>query len=99
MLLVPGSGVRAEMYYGQPVGLSCAEYLLDLGYDVWVETWRASIDLPPNDYTLDHAARHDHPLAVKKVLTVCDAEAARGAVPARRSPSRRWSTARGRSAS
>jgi hypothetical protein len=75
VLLVPGSGVRAEMYYGQPVGTSCAEYLLDLGYDVWVETWRASIDLPPNAYTLDHAAMHDHPSAVQKVLAVCDAEA------------------------
>ena len=75
VLLVPGSGVRAQMYYGQPVGPSCAEYLLGLGYDVWVETWRASIDLPPNDYTLDHAAMHDHPLAVTKVLSVCDAEA------------------------
>jgi hypothetical protein len=74
VLLVPGSGVRAEMYYEQPVGPSCAEYLLDLGYDVWVETWRASIDLPPNDYTLDHAAMHDHPAAVQKILAVCDAE-------------------------
>jgi hypothetical protein len=74
VLLVPGSGVRAEMYYGQPVGLSCSEYLLGLGYDVWVETWRASIDLPPNDYTLDHAARHDHPKAVETILGVCDAE-------------------------
>ena len=74
VLLVPGSGVRAEMYYGQPVGPSCAEYLLGLGYDVWVETWRASIDLPPNDYTLDHAAMHDHPQAVRKILSVCDAE-------------------------
>jgi hypothetical protein len=76
VLLVPGSGVRAEMFYGQPVGLSCAEYLLELGYDVWVETWRASIDLPPNDYTLDHAAIHDHPLAVAKILSVCEAERA-----------------------
>jgi hypothetical protein len=74
VLLVPGSGVRAEMYYGHPVGPSCAEYLLGLGYDVWVETWRASIDLPPNDYTLDHAAMHDHPQAVRKILSVCDAE-------------------------
>jgi hypothetical protein len=82
VLLVPGSGVRAEMYYGQPVGLSCAEYLLDLGYDVWVETWRASIDLPPNAYTLDHAAMHDHPLAVQKVLSACDAET--GAADGRR---------------
>jgi hypothetical protein len=83
VLLVPGSGVRAEMYYGQPVGPSCAEYLLGLGYDVWVETWRASIDLPPNDYTLDHAAMHDHPLAVQKVLSVCDAEAGSGPGPGR----------------
>jgi hypothetical protein len=74
VLLIPGSGVRAEMYYGQPVGPSCAEYLLGLGYDVWVETWRASIDLPPNDYTLDHAAIHDHPLAVQTILSTCDAE-------------------------
>ena len=74
VLLVPGSGVRAEMYYGQPVGPSCAEYLLELGYDVWVETWRASIDLPPNDYTLDHAAMHDHPKAVQKILSVCEDE-------------------------
>jgi hypothetical protein len=75
VLLVPGSGVRAEMYYGQPVGPSCAEYLLGLGYDVWVETWRASIDLPRNSYTLDHAAMHDHPLAVREILSVCDEEA------------------------
>jgi hypothetical protein len=81
VLLVPGSGVRAEMYYGQPVGVSCAEYLLDLGYDVWVETWRASIDLPPNSYTLDHAAMHDHPGAVQKILAVCDAEGGAGDTP------------------
>jgi hypothetical protein len=81
VLLVPGSGVRAEMYYGQPVGPSCAEYLLGLGYDVWVESWRASIDLPPNDYTLDHAAMHDHPQAVHKILSVCDAES-----PGQRTP-------------
>jgi hypothetical protein len=74
VLLVPGSGVRAEMYYGQPVGPSCAEYLLCLGYDVWVESWRASIDLPPNSYTLDHAAMIDHPLAVQTILDVCELE-------------------------
>ncbi|MFL5864812.1 MAG: hypothetical protein ACJ780_29300 [Solirubrobacteraceae bacterium] len=74
VLLVPGSGVRAQMFYGQPVGPSFAEFLLDCGYDVWVESWRASIDLPPNSYTLDHAALMDHPLAVKKILSVCDAE-------------------------
>jgi hypothetical protein len=71
VLLVPGSGVRAEMYYGQPVGPSFAEYLLDRGYDVWVESWRASIDLPPNPYTLDQAAMIDHPRAVDTILGIC----------------------------
>ena len=47
MLLIPGSGVRANMFYGQPVGETLAERLLGLGYDVWVENWRASIDFPP----------------------------------------------------
>jgi hypothetical protein len=74
VLLVPGSGVRAEMYYGQPVGPSCAEHLLGLGYDVWVESWRASIDLPPNSYTLDHAAMIDHPRAVQTILDTRERE-------------------------
>ncbi len=71
VLLVPGSGVRSEMYYGQPVRPSFGEYLLEQGYDVWVESWRASIDLPPNPYTLDQAAMIDHPAAVEKVLDIC----------------------------
>ena len=68
VLLVPGAGVRAEMFYGQPVGETFADSLLRDGYDVWVESWRASIDLPNNSYTLDQAARHDHPRAVETVL-------------------------------
>ncbi len=74
VLLVPGSGVRAQMYYGQPIGPSCAEFLLDAGYDVWVESWRASIDLPANPYTLDHAAMIDHPRAVETILDICERE-------------------------
>lgn len=74
VLLVPGSGVRAEMYYGQPVGTSVAECLLAHGYDVWVESWRASIDLPVNSYTLDQAALIDHPRAVDTILDVCARE-------------------------
>ncbi len=68
VLLIPGSGVRANMFYGQPVTPSLAEFLLDRGYDVWVENWRASIDFPPNRYTLDQAARFDHPQAIDVVL-------------------------------
>jgi hypothetical protein len=68
VLLIPGSGVRANMFYGQPGNDSLAEHLLDAGYDVWVENWRASIDFPPNRYTLDQAARLDHPGALATVL-------------------------------
>ena len=70
VLLVPGSGVRAELFYGQPVGRTIVDSLLvdDHGYDVWVENWRASIDFPNNSYTLDQAARLDHPRAVQTVF-------------------------------
>jgi len=80
VLLVPGSGVRAEMFYGQPAGVTIVDYLLDLGYDVWVESWRASIDLPANSYTLDQAARHDHPTAARTVLEATGADALRAVV-------------------
>ncbi len=68
------------MYYGQPVGVTIVDYLLDLGYDVWVESWRASIDLPANSYTLDQAARFDHPAAVATVLAATGAESLRAVV-------------------
>ncbi len=68
VLLVPGSGVRAEMFYGEPLHQTMVDCLLEAGYDVWVENWRASIDFPNNSYTLDQAAKFDHPKAVEKVL-------------------------------
>ncbi len=80
VLLIPGSGVRAEMFYGQPVGVTIVDYLLDHGYDVWVESWRASIDLPANSYTLDQGARYDHPAAVRTVLAATGADALRAVV-------------------
>jgi len=68
VLLVHGAGVRAEMFYGQPLGQTMVDYLLHEGYDVWIENWRASIDVPNNSYTLDRAAKFDHPAAVEKVM-------------------------------
>jgi hypothetical protein len=50
-----------------PVQTTLVDYLIDNGYDVWLENWRASIDLPPNHWTLDQAALYDHPQAVKTV--------------------------------
>jgi pimeloyl-ACP methyl ester carboxylesterase len=67
VLLVHGAGVRANIFR-PPVETSFVDYLLAHGYDVWLENWRASIDLPANEWTLDQAALYDHPAAVRKVL-------------------------------
>lgn len=67
VLLVHGAGVRANIFR-PPVGTSFVELLLDQGWDVWLENWRASIDLPPSEWTLEQAALYDHPAAVRQVL-------------------------------
>lgn len=67
VLLVHGAGVRADIFRA-PVEENLVTYLARRGWDVWLENWRASIDLPPNEWTLDQAARHDHPRAVETVL-------------------------------
>src|SRR5262245_48172719 len=67
VLLVHGAGVRANIFRA-PVDKGIVDLLLDRGFDVWLENWRASIDLPVNPWTLDQAALHDHPAAVKTVV-------------------------------
>ena len=74
VLVVHGAGVRANLFR-PPVATSFVDALLDHGYDVWLENWRASIDLPANPWSLDQAALYDHPQAVATVQreTGCDA--------------------------
>jgi pimeloyl-ACP methyl ester carboxylesterase len=67
VLLVHGAGVRANVFRA-PVQTNLVDALLDRGYDVWLENWRASIDVEPNPWTLDRAAVYDHPAAVETVL-------------------------------
>lgn len=67
ILLVHGAGVRANIFL-PPVKRTIVDELIDNGYDVWLENWRASIDLTPNEWTLDQAALYDHPAAVKTVV-------------------------------
>jgi hypothetical protein len=67
VLLVHGAGVRANIFRA-PVETNFVDFLIASGYDVWLENWRASIDLPPNKWTLDQAALYDHPEAVKTVV-------------------------------
>lgn len=67
VILVHGAGVRANIFRA-PVRASIVDSLIESGYDVWLENWRASIDLSPNTWTLDQAAIYDHPEAVKTVV-------------------------------
>lgn len=67
ILLVHGAGVRADIF-NPPTEKNLIHMLVEEGYDVWLENWRASIDLLPNEWDLDQAALYDHPAAVKKVL-------------------------------
>lgn len=66
VLLVHGAGVRANIFRA-PTHNTLVDFLIANGYDVWLENWRASIDLPPNRWTLDQAAVYDHPVAVRTV--------------------------------
>jgi hypothetical protein len=67
VLFVHGAGVRANIFRA-PVETTIVDYLIEQGFDVWLENWRASIDLEPNSWTLDRAAVYDHPQAVKTVI-------------------------------
>ena len=68
VLLVHGAGVRANIFRA-PSGRNLVDVLVDDGWDVWLENWRASIDIPHNHWTLDQAAVYDHPYAVR---TLCE---------------------------
>src|SRR4051812_28868761 len=67
VMLAHGAGVRANLFRA-PVETTIVDHLIDCGYDVWLENWRASIDLQPNTWNLDKAAVFDHPRAVKKIV-------------------------------
>jgi hypothetical protein len=68
VLLVHGTGVRAQLFYGAPMARSVVDVLVEAGFDVWVGNWRGSIDLPECSYSLDEVARYDHPALIATVL-------------------------------
>jgi poly(3-hydroxyalkanoate) synthetase len=69
VILVHGAGVRANIF-NPPTEKNLVRMLAEEGYDVWLENWRASIDLEPRQWDLDQAALYDHPAAVKKVCQI-----------------------------
>ena len=72
-LLPHGSSVRANLFYGAPTERTIVRRLVELGYDVWLENWRGSVDLPASMWTLDHVAVYDHPAAVRKIADLTNA--------------------------
>lgn len=72
VVLVHGAGVRANLFR-PPVETTLVDYLLERGYDVWLENWRASIDLAFSSWTLDQAAVFDHPFGVRKIMELTGA--------------------------
>ncbi len=79
VLLVHGAGVRANIFRA-PSGRTLPDVLVDEGWDVWLENWRASIDVPRRRWTLDDAAVHDHPAAVRTVLQRTKADEVRAVI-------------------
>lgn len=79
VLLVHGSGVRANLFR-PPVETSIVDALIQAGYDVWLENWRASIDFDQYQWTLDEAAVFDHPAAVRTVLEETGADSLKAIV-------------------
>jgi pimeloyl-ACP methyl ester carboxylesterase len=67
VLLVHGAGTHSNIFT-PPLPVTIVDVLIARGYDVWLEDWRASTDLAPNRWTLDQAARFDHPEAVRAVV-------------------------------
>jgi hypothetical protein len=79
VLVVHGAGVRANIFRA-PTEKNFIDYLVELGYDVWLENWRGSIDAMPNEWTLDQVALHDHPRAVQTVLAKTGAKSLKAVV-------------------
>jgi hypothetical protein len=74
VLLLHGTGVRANVFYGAPSRHSIVDSLVAEGYDVWAANWRGSIDFAPQNYTLDEAAAYDHPAAIAEIRRQTGAE-------------------------
>lgn len=79
VLLVHGAGVRANIFR-PPVPTTLPDMLAEAGFDVWLLDWRASIDLPPNPWTLDDAAVHDYPTAIATLREITGAETVKAVV-------------------
>ena len=71
VLMAHGAGVRSRIFTPpRMTGQNLDNTLAAAGFDVFNLDWRASIDLPPNHWTLDRAAVFDYPAAIEKILEI-----------------------------
>ncbi len=79
VLLVHGAGVRSRIFE-PPQDVTLPQMLAQAGHDVWLLDWRASIDNPPNPWTLDQAAVFDYPAAIAIIREVTGAHAIKAVI-------------------
>ena len=65
------------------------------GWDVWLENWRASIDVTPNPWDLDQAAVFDHPAAVRHIIAATGAKSLKALIHCQGSSSFAYSAVSG----
>ena len=80
VLLVHGAGVWSGMFMLPTLKENFVQHLVRHGYDTWLLDWRASVQLPLRQFTLDDAADHDMPAAVRRVREITGAESVQAVV-------------------
>ena len=76
VLLTAGTAMTGLSYCIDTVDENLAEYLVRVGFDVWLADWRTSPELPAHTvpYSLDDVGRYDWPALVEYVCTATGAE-------------------------
>ena len=80
VLLVHGAGVWSGMFMLPTLKENFVQYLVRHGYDTWLLDWRASVQLPLRQSSLDDAADHDMPAAVRRVREITGADSVQAVV-------------------
>ncbi|HVV37350.1 MAG TPA: hypothetical protein VHC63_12150 [Acidimicrobiales bacterium] len=72
VVLVHGMGANPLTYTLDTVKPNLAEYLVAHGYDVWIQEWRGSTQLPAStgQFNADDVANLDHPAAEKAIAAL-----------------------------
>jgi hypothetical protein len=94
VILVHGAGVRGDIFRA-PEPVNIVNALVADGWDVWLENWRASIEVPPNHWDLDQAAVFDHPAAVRHILAATGAKSLKALIHCQGSSSFAYSAVSG----